>query len=387
MDTPLLQLEGISRTYVGDDVETKALTDIDLTIDAGELVCVTGASGSGKTTLMNIIGCLDRPSDGEYRLAGTDVARLDDDGLADLRRETFGFVFQNYNLLESLTARGNVELPAMYTASKGARSRNRAAELLNSFGIRDRSDYMPGELSGGEQQRVAIARALMNGARVILADEPTGALDAEQGEQVLALLEQLAGRGHTVIVISHDRGVAARGHRRVVLRDGRVVEDSGPGSAVVAAPEPEETRQGGTPWMAAIRGGLTAIRSGRLRASLTVFSVALGIWSVVALLGLTEGARRDTLAAVERMGANQLTVGGVEGSGNAMRRLPKTLEDAKAMAEHVANVQTVVPSMMRQLSVRAGSEQLARVLVRARADTEPRTFFRTSHGRSNRAPS
>lgn len=375
MDAPLLQLEGVSRTFVGEGVETDALVDINLTIGAGEFVCVTGASGSGKTTLMNIMGCLDRPSDGEYRVAGVDVTRLDDNGLANLRRETFGFVFQNYNLLESLTARGNVELPATYTGSSSTRRRDRAEELLQSFGMGERSDHMPGELSGGEQQRVAIARALMNGARVILADEPTGALDAEQSDQVLALLDQLAGRGHTVIVISHDQGVAARANRRVVLRDGRVVEDSGPRSVTDAAPEREETRRGGTPWLAAVRGGLNAMRSGRLRATLTVFSVALGIWSVVALMGLTEGARRDTLAAIERMGANRLTVSGVEGSGNMMRLLPRTLEDARAIAEQVANVRTVVPSMMKQMPVRAGTEHLARVLVRARADTEPRTFF------------
>ena len=375
MDAPLLQLEGVSRTFVGEGVETDALVDINLTIRAGDFVCVTGASGSGKTTLMNIIGCLDRPSGGEYRLAGIEVARLDDNGLADLRRDTFGFVFQNYNLLESLTARGNVELPATYTASNIARRRDRAEELLHSFGMRERSDHMPGELSGGEQQRVAIARALMNGARVILADEPTGALDAEQGEQVLALLEQLAGRGHTVILVSHDHQVAARAHRRVELRDARVVEDSGPRSAPDVALEPRKARRGGMPWLAAVRGGLIAMRSGRLRATLTVFSVALGIWSVVALLGLAEGARRDTLAAVERMGANRLTVGGYEGAGNAMRRLPKTLEDARAIAEQVGNVRTVVPWMMRQMSVRAGSEHVGRVMVRARDDTEPRTFF------------
>ena len=370
----LLELEGVSRTFVGEGVETEALVDIDLAIGAGEFVCVTGASGSGKTTLMNIIGCLDRPSDGEYRLAGTEVARLDDDGLADLRRETFGFVFQNYNLLETLTARGNVELPGTYTASSSARRCERAEGLLHAFGMRERSDHMPGELSGGEQQRVAIARALMNGARVILADEPTGALDAEQGDQVLTLLDQLAGSGHTVIAISHDRRVAARAHRRVVLRDGLVVEDTGPRSATDVALEPQATRRGGMPWLTAVRGGLIAMRSGRLRATLTVFSVALGIWSVVALLGLVEGAHRDTLAAIERMGANRLSVWGREGTGTAMRGLPKTLEDSRAIAEQVANVRTVVPSMWRQLPVRAGSERLTHVLVRASGDTEPRTF-------------
>ena len=225
MNTSLLQFEGVSRTFVADGVETKALVDVDLDIRAGEFVCVTGPSGSGKTTLMNLFGCLDRPTSGTYRIAGADVGALSSDDRARLRRETFGFVLQSYNLLESATARDNVELPATYTDMAARRRRQRAGGLLESFGLGDRMDHEPSQLSGGEQQRVAIARALMNDAQVILADEPTGALDTAQSDEILALLEQLAERGHAVIVVSHDRNVAARAHRQVKLAGGRVVQD------------------------------------------------------------------------------------------------------------------------------------------------------------------
>ena len=229
---PIIELTGVGRVF-GDEGggEVRALDDVSLRIHPGEFVCVTGPSGSGKSTLMNIIGCLDRATQGHCRIAGTDVATLDDDGLAGLRRHVFGFVFQSYNLLDSLTALGNVELPATYTALAANRRQRRAREILATIGLGERHDHRPAELSGGEQQRVAIARALMNDAQVILADEPTGALDTAQSEEILALLEQLAERGHAVVVVSHDKTVAARAHRQIELADGRVLADADPGPA------------------------------------------------------------------------------------------------------------------------------------------------------------
>ena len=365
MNNPLLQLEGVSRTFVAEGVETRALIDVDLDIRAGEFVCVTGASGSGKTTLMNLLGCLDRPTSGRYRIAGTDVTALSSDDLARLRRETFGFVFQSYNLLESATARDNVELPATYTGTDATRRRQRAGGILDSIGLGDRMDHEPSELSGGEQQRVAIARALMNYAQVILADEPTGTLDTSQSDEVLALLEQLAERGHAVVVVSHDRDVAGRAHRLVKLADGHVVQDEGgePTGGPVAARE--AVSGGGIPWLAAVRSGWASMRSRPLAATLTVASVALGIWSAVALMGLAEGARRDALGAIERMGANRLTVGGHEIVGNRVLFLPRTLADARAIAEQVANVSSVVPWLWQRSVVKAGSRQVENVVVRA----------------------
>ena len=206
---PLIELRGVDRVFEDEGAApTQALADVSVVVEAGEFVCITGPSGSGKSTLLNILGCLDRPTGGVYRFAGRDVTRLDTDELAGLRREEFGFVFQAFNLLESATARQNVELPAHYSGLGSDWQRQRAAKLLESLGLGGRLDHRPAELSGGERQRVSIARALMNGPRVILADEPTGALDTVQSEEVLSLLKGLAVEGHAVVMVSHDPAVA-----------------------------------------------------------------------------------------------------------------------------------------------------------------------------------
>ena len=372
---PLIELRGVERVHpapAGGEAAA-ALAGVSLRIEAGEFVCVTGPSGSGKTTLLNVLGCLDRPTAGACRIAGRDAAALSADERARLRRETFGFVFQQYSLIESATARENVELPAAYAGLPRGERRRRARDLLGFVGLGGRLESRPAELSGGERQRVAVARALVNGARAILADEPTGALDAEQGGEVLDLLERLAAAGRAVVVVSHDAGVAARAGRRVALRDGRVVEDSGP--AAGGAFEPGERRRpagAGMAWLTALRGGLSALRGGRLRAALTVCSVALGIWSAAALLGLAEGARRDAVATLERMGANRLVLQPFYVVDLEVRRLTMTLADARAVAEQVGNVRSVVPLGADILPVRAG-ERAAEISVSARDDTEPRT--------------
>ena len=187
-DTPLIELAGVCRVYRSGDTEVRALDGVSLTIRHGEFVAIMGQSGSGKSTLMSILGCLDRPSAGIYRVNGIDVAGLEPDELAALRRRTFGFVFQRYNLLGSSTAAENVEMPAIYAGLQTDERQERALALLAELGLGDRTDHRPGELSGGQQQRVSIARALMNGADVILADEPTGALDSRSSADVMALL-------------------------------------------------------------------------------------------------------------------------------------------------------------------------------------------------------
>ena len=379
--TPLIELRGVTRVYPaqGEEEATSvtALAEVSLQIGSGEFVCITGPSGSGKTTLMNILGCLDRPTEGTYRIAGKDTTSLPSDDLARLRRDTLGFVFQNYNLLESATAQENVELPATYAGLPRGQRQRRARDVLEAIGMGDRLEHRPAELSGGEQQRVAIARALMNGARVILADEPTGALDTQQGDEVLALLQQLSARGHAVILISHDKTVAAHADRRIELRDGRVVEDSGTGSVSHATDAPRETSAGGIGWLSAVRGGLLALRSGRLRAALMVCSIALGIWSVVALLGLAEGARRDALAAVERMGANRFLIEGFQSrSSGAMIFLSRTLADAQAL-QKIPNVQSVMPIMQNMLVVQVG-DHVDKVIVRGISETAPKTMQNVS---------
>ncbi|MYF30788.1 MAG: ATP-binding cassette domain-containing protein [Gammaproteobacteria bacterium] len=372
MNRPLLLLEGVSRTFAGDGVSTQALADVDLAIHAGEFVCIIGASGSGKTTLLNILGCLGRPTTGTYRIAGVDVTTLSSDDLARLRRETFGFVFQNYSLLESATACGNVELPGAYARIAGKRRRRRARGILESIGLGDRADHRPSELSGGEQQRVAIARALMNDAQVILADEPTGALDTAQSEEILALLEQLAERGHAVILVTHDPRVAARAQRRIELADGRIVADDAGEPLADANTAAKTVRRGGVPWLAAIHGGWVAMRRRPLAAALTVASVALGIWSALALLGLSEGVGRDSLESLERMGANRLTVGALAWVGGKSEWLPLTMADAEAMRE-VVNVNRVLPRMNKRLPVIRGDETIDEVIVRATTNSEPKT--------------
>ena len=223
----LIELREVRKRFGGRDgvPEVEILHGIDLRIQAGEYVAFVGASGSGKSTLMNILGCLDRPSSGEYLFQGEAVSELDDDALAALRREVFGFVFQGYHLIGTSSALDNVAMPARY-AGVGERTRHeRAAALLSRLGLADRLQYLPHQLSGGQQQRVSIARALVNGGRVILADEPTGALDSTSGEQVMQQLDELAAAGHTLILITHDPAVAARARRIISMADGRIVGD------------------------------------------------------------------------------------------------------------------------------------------------------------------
>ena len=223
----LIELREVRKRFGGRDgvPEVETLHGIDLRIQAGEYVAIVGASGSGKTTLMNILGCLDRPSSGEYLFQGEAVSGLDDDALAALRREVFGFVFQGYHLIGTSSALDNVAMPARYAGVSERARHERAAALLSRLGLAERLQYLPHQLSGGQQQRVSIARALVNGGRVILADEPTGALDSTSGEQVIQQLDDLAAAGRTVILITHDPAVAARARRIISMADGRIVGD------------------------------------------------------------------------------------------------------------------------------------------------------------------
>ncbi len=236
---PLVALRGVSKVYRTGDVEVRALRGVDLTVQPGELVAIMGTSGSGKSTLMNILGCLDRPTAGEYLLDGRNVARLDRDGLARVRNRTLGFVFQSFNLLARTTALENVELPLLYAGVFARERRQRAREALTRVGLGERLEHHPKQLSGGQQQRVAIARALVGRPRLILADEPTGNLDSRTSVEVMALFQELQREGLTLVVVTHEPDIAAYAGRVVVVRDGRIVADRGqvPQPAV---PLPEE---------------------------------------------------------------------------------------------------------------------------------------------------
>ena len=222
---PVIEISGLCKVYLMGATEVHALRDVSLTIRKGEYVAIIGASGSGKSTLMNMIGLLDRPTSGSYRISGVEASQLGKDRMADLRNREIGFVFQRFNLLARTPARRQVELPLFYAGVPARKSAAMAIEALTLVGLGERLDHRPDELSGGQQQRVAIARALVNNPGIVLADEPTGALDSKTGQELLALFDELHHQGITMVVVTHDMGVASRAERVVTLRDGVIIED------------------------------------------------------------------------------------------------------------------------------------------------------------------
>jgi putative ABC transport system ATP-binding protein len=239
----LVRLVDVKKTYHAGDVEVRAVRGVSVEIRQGEFVALMGASGSGKSTLMNILGCLDRPSAGQYILDGDDVSVLDRDRLADIRNGKIGFVFQSFNLLPRTSARENVELPLLYGAHRltNAQLREKADRVLASVGLRGREDHHPSQLSGGQQQRVAIARALINDPEVVLADEPTGNLDSRTSVEIMQMLQQLNGSGITIIMVTHERDIAQYARRNVIMRDGVMLEDFAVEQRLDAAIELQKT--------------------------------------------------------------------------------------------------------------------------------------------------
>jgi macrolide transport system ATP-binding/permease protein len=311
---PLIQLKGIERRYQSGEQEVTVLHPLDLTIEAGEMIAIVGASGSGKSTLMNLLGCLDRPSSGQYLFRGQDTATLDALSLARLRCHHFGFIFQRYHLLPHLNAAANVEIPAVYAGTPRAERQARSQALLTRLGLSDRSHHTPSQLSGGQQQRVSIARALANGGEVILADEPTGALDSQSGKEVMAILKELHAQGHTIILVTHDMEVASHADRIITLKDGRVQEDSGRKPAAVpvtptAAPASKEGA--GHDWdryREAARMALHAMLAHRMRTFLTMLGIIIGIAAVVSVVALGQGARAKVIDQINAMGTNTIDI-------------------------------------------------------------------------------
>jgi len=222
----LIELRDIAKTYEVGTQEVHALRDIDMTVEENEYLAIMGPSGSGKSTLMNIVGCLDIPSDGSYMLKGTEVAALDDDELAEIRSAEIGFVFQTFNLLPRMTAFQNVELPLIYGRAARASRAERVWETMDAVGLRERAHHRPNELSGGQRQRVAIARALINKPSIILADEPTGNLDSKTGEEIMQIFRELSNAGNTIILVTHEQYIADHAARVVKLLDGRIASDT-----------------------------------------------------------------------------------------------------------------------------------------------------------------
>ncbi|EFA4651386.1 MacB family efflux pump subunit [Escherichia coli] len=310
----LIELKGVSRTYGNGDQTRTVLKNVDLTIVAGEMVAIIGVSGSGKSTLMNIMGCLDVPNRGDYYIDGQNAACLSPDELARVRREHIGFIFQRYHLIPDLSALGNVEIPAIYANSERDSRRQRATALLGRLGLEGREHHKPCELSGGQQQRVSIARALINGGKIILADEPTGALDSQSGQEVLAILNELNRRGHTVVMVTHDMKVARHAKRIIELCDGEIIADSGGCvSATETLPKTNRIRQ--SYWKTLLdrtrelmQMALKAMKTHRLRTTLTMIGIVFGIASVVTVVALGEGARQETLEEIKSLGTNVVSI-------------------------------------------------------------------------------
>ena len=241
MSEPLIRVEDLVKVYRMGGQELRALDGVSISIDLGESVAIMGASGSGKSTMMNIIGCLDRPTDGRYFLEGDDVSRMSVNQLAEVRNKQLGFVFQNFNLLARTSALENVELPMVYSGVGSRERKARATEALRRVGLAERLDHTPAQLSGGQQQRVAIARALVGRPKIILADEPTGALDSKTSVEVMALLQELGREGITIILVTHEPDIASHAGRVITMRDGKVKSDIRQ-TPVVAAANAEEAR-------------------------------------------------------------------------------------------------------------------------------------------------
>jgi len=314
--TPLIEVRKLRREFPAGEGTITVLKDIDLTIEAGEMVAIVGASGSGKSTLMNILGCLDRPTAGVYRVAGRATGDLEADDLAELRREHFGFIFQRYHLLGDLNAVSNVEVPAVYAGKTREERRERAAALLERLGLRDRMGHKPGQLSGGQQQRVSIARALVNGGEIVLADEPTGALDKASGEEVMRILQELHAEGHTVIIVTHDMKVAEHCDRVIEISDGEIIDDrltakeKTPRGVLPSAEGVSESALAAVVdrFREAFRMAVLAMNAHRMRTFLTMLGIIIGIASVVSVVALGEGSRRKVLANISAIGTNTLEI-------------------------------------------------------------------------------
>ncbi len=344
----LLEVKQLTREFPAGESTVQILKSIDLKIYQGELVAIVGQSGSGKSTLMNILGCLDRPSSGSYQVNGRETRELEPDELAKLRREYFGFIFQRYHLLGDLSAAGNVEVPAIYAGVEASVRQQRVKQLLTELGIGDKTQNRPSQLSGGQQQRVSIARALINGGDVILADEPTGALDKNSGIEVMRILRELNALGHTIILVTHDINVAKNATRIIEISDGRIISDQAnvPEQEAVAPlgheSKTQRQQKKSSAWRSVIdrfaeafRMALLAMNAHRMRTFLTMLGIIIGIASVVSVVALGKGSQQQILENISSLGTNTITIFQGRGFGdNSKTAQAKTLipADAEALA-------------------------------------------------------
>lgn len=364
---PLLDVKNLTREFPAGEGTVQILKGINLEIYAGELVAIIGQSGSGKSTLMNILGCLDKPTHGSYKVNGEETGKLEADELAKLRREYFGFIFQRYHLLGDLSAAGNVEIPAVYAGAEAHERNARANKLLTDLGLGEKTQNRPSQLSGGQQQRVSIARALMNGGDVILADEPTGALDKNSGVEVMRILRELNAQGHTVILVTHDINVAKNATRIIEISDGQIISDQANTPEHPVEQIPIEQRPPVQPAKKisalrslfdrlgeAFRMALISMNAHRMRTFLTMLGIIIGIASVVSVVALGNGAQQQILSNISSLGTNTITIFQGRGFGDNSRSAQvKTLvpADAVALAEQ-PYVDGVSPSVNSSVTAR-----------------------------------
>lgn len=371
-DIPLIQLSHIIREFPAGESTIQVLQDINLNIHAGEMVAIIGASGSGKSTLMNILGCLDKPTRGVYTIGGRITSELSSDELAELRREHFGFIFQRYHLLNALSAEGNVEVPAIYAGVKKESRRQKANEILTRLGLADKLHNKPTQLSGGQQQRVSIGRALINGGQIILADEPTGALDKKSGDEVMAILRELHSQGHTIIIVTHDPKIAKSAQRIIEISDGHIISDAVNSSFVVDSSEHRNVKyinKGQTRdtllakfdrFKDAFKMAILSMCSQRLRSFLTMLGIIIGIASVVSVVALGEGSRQQILADISAIGTSTLEIypGSGFGDRNASKITTLRSVDAEALSQE-SYIHSATPNVSTSVYFRNGNQALS----------------------------
>lgn len=358
------------------DTTVRVLHGLDLTLYQGEMVAIIGQSGSGKSTLMNILGCLDKATGGSYTIFGKSVDEMNSEELAELRREHFGFIFQRYHLLGDINALDNVTVPAVYAGMNATKRRKRATKLLTQLGLGDKITNRPSQLSGGQQQRVSIARALMNGGDIILADEPTGALDSVSGEQVMNILHRLKDDGHTIIMVTHDANLASQAERVIELKDGHIIIDYYNDNAKNQKPLNNDANIQNTATNKSIptskntllgvmdrlkeafKMSMYAMMAHKMRTLLTMLGIIIGIASVVSIVGLGQGSQAKILADINALGTNTITVIDGYPFGDPRRRFGQdnlTVADAKAVADQPYAL-SVSPMVNKSVNIRHQSQ-------------------------------
>ncbi|HBV0721745.1 TPA: ABC transporter permease [Serratia marcescens] len=361
---PIIALDNVSREFQAGEQKIAVLKRVSLSIQRGEMVAIVGASGSGKSTLMNIIGCLDKPSQGDVHINGVAIGQADADRLAQLRSRHIGFIFQRYHLMPYLTAGENVAIPALYTAMPAAERRLRAAHLLARLGLAQRGGHRPAQLSGGQQQRVSIARALMNGAEIILADEPTGALDSASGQALMTILHELNAIGHTVVIVTHDRRIAEQARRIIEIGDGEIVADRRHEASrhlstferLLAAPL--KRMAPGAALKEAVGMAWRALLGHRVRALLSMLGIIIGIAAVVSAIAIGEGTRRNILNEISQLGTSTLEIRPGLGWEKPRPDLARSLSERDAaLLAALPYVDSVSPVIGTQLlAVREGKQ-------------------------------